>query len=117
MSASQGSSPTVYGNHAWDLFGVSRQLGARYRPQSSLGMWQINRPVAGSKFKARPRAARWEASWGGAGGTVQIGDLRWRPDLITGACHSRSAPLVHMNKPTPAHIRTRRGARCGAGNM
>jgi hypothetical protein len=31
---------------------------------------------------------------------VQAADARWRPDLITGVCHSRSAPPVHMSKLT-----------------
>jgi hypothetical protein len=29
---------------------------------------------------------------------VQAADARWRPDLITGVCHSRSAPPVHMEQ-------------------
>jgi hypothetical protein len=63
---------------------------------------KLNRPVAGSKFKARPRAAR----CCGGGGTVQAADASWRPDLITGVCQSRSAPLVHMNKLTPTQVIT-----------
>jgi hypothetical protein len=55
---------------------------------------------------------------------VQAADSTWRPDQLTGVCHSRSAPPVHMSKLTATQkitpyqcIRTRSGEpRSLAGN-
>jgi hypothetical protein len=55
MRASQGSRPSVYSNHAWDLFGVSagrRKVGLK----SGLGMRQIKQ--ARRRFEVQGTAPR-----------------------------------------------------------